>query len=98
MVLALAMAKEGGLRRRRETCDGAALSDETVARLQIWARQRGVQLRHEPGPVPPPLFEADSALLQHALENLISNAIKFTPRGGRSSFAWPPNPMSWFFP
>jgi two-component system, OmpR family, heavy metal sensor histidine kinase CusS len=55
-------------------CELAAM----VELYQALADERGVQLRCEDGP---PL-QADPQLLRRALSNLVSNALKWTPRGG----------------
>jgi signal transduction histidine kinase len=45
------------------------------------ARRRGVELGVDPGQTGP--IQGDRARLAQLIDNLISNAIKFTPEGGR---------------
>lgn len=57
------------------------LLEGVAARFGELARQRRQTLRVEAGPDLPPLL-ADAALIQRLVENLLGNALKFTPDGG----------------
>jgi signal transduction histidine kinase len=58
------------------------LVQDNVQRFQLQAEQQGVELLgHTPESLPPVL--ADIRLIERALVNLIENAIRFTPSGGR---------------
>jgi two-component system OmpR family sensor kinase len=58
------------------------LVQDNVQRFRLLAEQRGVELLcHTPASLPPVL--ADIRLIERALVNLIENAIRFTPSGGR---------------
>lgn len=57
--------------------------------LSSKAAEGGVRLIIEPSTAP--VIVADSARIEHALLNLISNAIKFTTRGGRVTVAAHPH-------
>ena len=50
---------------------------------QIQARKKRIRLQAEFDPDAPDTLEADRSLFQRALQNLVDNAIKFTPEGGR---------------
>lgn len=65
--------------RPRETSPNPVVA-EVVQRFASLARLRGVELTCELGELPP--ARIDARLLERALENLISNAIQFSPRGG----------------
>lgn len=76
----LAMAEAGGLTLNRETVDLAQVLGETAALFSEAARDAGVTLTTATGIVPP--IQADPARLQSVFSNLITNALRHTPRGG----------------
>lgn len=57
--------------------------DHVVSTLQLQATQRKVQLTSEISPQTTPFIEADQALLQQAVYNLVDNAIKYTDANGK---------------
>ncbi|MEY8459586.1 DUF3365 domain-containing protein [Eggerthellaceae bacterium 24-137] len=62
--------------------DMVGLIQATIAPL---ADQKSIALEYRIGEVP--LFVADAEKLRRIVENLMSNAVKFTPEGGRILFA-----------
>jgi PAS domain S-box-containing protein len=64
---------------------------EAVESLRPWADAKGVELSDRP-PVPDLMVMADHQRVVQVLTNLISNAIKFTPKGGRVVAAAAPRP------
>lgn len=56
---------------------------EILRAHQIQARKKRIQLKAEFDPDAPDTLEADRDLFQRALQNLVNNAIKFTPEGGQ---------------
>lgn len=67
----------------------AELVQDVVQKFELRARQSGVAL--ETGVRPElPLVNGDIALMERVLENLIENAIRHTPQGGRVSVSLVP--------
>ncbi len=59
--------------------------ERVVSTLQPQAAQKNITLTLRLPENTMPLVEADSALLEQAMYNLVENAIKYTPQGGRVS-------------
>jgi signal transduction histidine kinase len=71
----------GKLELEPQRLDLARLVGECVEAAQPAAEVRGVELALDESPVP--FVEADGARLGQVVDNLVSNALKFTPEGGR---------------
>lgn len=80
-LLTLARSDAGVIEPRRRDVDLAAVVRGSVERLKPRAREKGVALEASTGGVVTGLYDPD--LLARAVWNLIENAIKFTPGGGR---------------
>jgi len=67
---------------RVEPFSMAELVQDVVMKFQLRAEQAGVTLKAEVTP-DLPLVSGDIALMERVLENLLDNAIRYTPAGGR---------------
>src|SRR6185295_2114973 len=77
----LSMAEAGALALHRETTDIGELVDDSVASFQTQADSAGIALTAETdGELPQ--IEVDPLRIREVLMNLLSNALRFTPRGG----------------
>jgi signal transduction histidine kinase len=74
---------EAGIDLQLEMVPVQDLVERVVSALQLQATQKRVQLVNEFPQETAPLIEADQALLQQALHNLVDNAIKYTDSGGK---------------
>jgi PAS domain S-box-containing protein len=76
---------EAGIDLQLEMVPVQDVIERVVSAMQLQATQKRVALAAELPEEGLPLIEADQALLQQALQNLIDNAIKYTDAGGRVS-------------
>jgi signal transduction histidine kinase/HD-GYP domain-containing protein (c-di-GMP phosphodiesterase class II) len=92
-ILELSQLESGRFRMQREPMSVPELIDETIGLLREAADEKGIVLGSEP--VRRDLIvEADRNLIRRVLLNLGSNAIKFTPEGGRVIFRAQPSERS----
>jgi signal transduction histidine kinase len=82
LLFAARLQAGGGLDLRPAPVDLRALAEDTVASTARQAETAGVEIRLL-GDDELPAVEADAGRLTQVLANLVSNAIKFTPAGGR---------------
>lgn len=83
-ILDLAMIEAGRMTLERNRVDAHALLVSVFNLTRDWARKQNLQLEFH---CPPDIgvMTADERRIKQALFNLMSNAIKFTPEGGRVS-------------
>ncbi|HNT23535.1 MAG TPA: ATP-binding protein [Anaerolineales bacterium] len=74
---------EAGLALQLEAIPIHDIVDRVVGGLQIQASQKQIQMTCEISQNMIPLVEADHALLQQAMHNLVENAVKYTDPGGQ---------------
>lgn len=77
----LSSAEAGMLRLHPEPVDLPALITEIVALFEPEAARHGVSLAAETVPVPP--LDLDPGRVRQVFENLLTNALRHTPEGGR---------------
>jgi len=78
----LSLSEAGMLKLHREPIDLARLLNQIAAGHRAAADEAGVSLIVEAAPDLPTL-ELDPARVRQVVSNLIANALRFTPRGGR---------------
>jgi signal transduction histidine kinase len=78
----LATAEAGALTLHRESVDLAELVTEIVAAYQPRAMDAGIRLEAD-APAALPELEIDPIRIRQVLENLLSNAFRYTASGGR---------------
>jgi signal transduction histidine kinase len=78
----LSLAEAGALKLQREPIDLPALLGEAAASFRAQAEAAGVTVSLEAAP-DLPLLEADPVRLREVAGNLIANALRYTPAGGR---------------
>jgi len=79
-LLFVAQTEAGELALARHPVDLPSLVRECLESLRPWAQEAGIELRQSDEPTP--LFNADPVRLAQLVDNLVSNAIKFSDRGG----------------
>ena len=81
-LLEVSRLESGELVLKHESISVAELVSETVEPLQVLASSRGVSLSTDVAEGLPHL-NGDRSRLAQVLDNLVTNAIKFTPSGGQ---------------
>lgn len=84
--LDLSAVEAGKMTLEEGHVDLDVLVEEIIPMVETRARDAGVTLSHLPAPATPAV-RADARRLRQVVLNLIDNAIKFTPRGGRIDVA-----------
>jgi two-component system sensor histidine kinase BaeS len=85
----LSLSEAGALRLHREPTDLGALLTEVVASHRAAADEAGVRLDLEVSDVPS--IAVDAARIRQVMTNLVANAMRFTPSGGRILVAASPS-------
>ena len=80
-LLFLAQVEAGKLVLDVDALDLGAVASESIETARPEAEAKGITLTLATGPVPP--IAGDRARIAQLLDNLVSNAVKFTPKKGR---------------
>lgn len=78
----LSLAESGRLTLQRESTDVAALIHDVANSFRAQVERAGISLAYDAPTTLPPI-EVDSVRIREVLANLISNAQRYTPQGGR---------------
>jgi two-component system phosphate regulon sensor histidine kinase PhoR len=82
-LLELARAEAGKLELELGPCEPGGLLREAVERTRPYAERVGLQVSLAQEPEPEVAVEADARRIGQVLTNLLANAVKFSPPGGR---------------
>jgi signal transduction histidine kinase len=85
----ISLAETGGLRLHREPTEVGELLNEVVAAFETRAEAAGIALRNDVTPGIPTL-DLDPTRMRQVLGNLVTNALRVTPRGGEIVLAAAP--------
>lgn len=86
-ILSLTRMEAGMLDLCRTWTDFGRLLEERLVAFRLLAEKKRIALHASLRPDPLPLVQADAERLKQVLDNLLDNAIRFTPAGGRVSIA-----------
>lgn len=81
-LLNIARMESGSIEITSAEHDASQLVHEVIKQHRLSANERGITLSFTP-PKAPVLLETDSFIVKEVLANLIGNAIKYTPSGGK---------------
>jgi len=82
-LLQLSLIESRGVEFRDEPVDMCAVTEDIVHRFRGRAEEREVDLELELAASRPVVVTGDRHYLEQAVSNLVDNALKFTPKGGR---------------
>jgi signal transduction histidine kinase len=87
-VLDLAKVEAGRLSLQHGVASAAHTIDAALSLVQPMGEARGIAVQAKPFVETDVLYEGDEDRVRQILVNLLTNALKFTPAGGRVSVVW----------
>jgi len=91
ILMDISEAETGTMRLQRRPVDLSALAEAVVDMYHYVAEEKGVTL-HLTLPAEPITLEIDPERISQSLANLLDNAVKYTPAGGRVALTLIPEP------
>ena len=91
-MLNISRIEAGIVRPQLDQSDLGAIAERVAKRLEPAAVGKGISISVSPAPVDLSV-EGDALMLQEVVENLVSNAIKYTPDGGRITVTVDTDPL-----
>jgi signal transduction histidine kinase len=80
-LLNISRIESGGIKVYRKPCDIRQVAEEVVKELTLTAKDKSIKLNLHI-PKQPVIIKTDSLIVKEVLNNLVGNAIKYTPRRG----------------
>jgi signal transduction histidine kinase/ligand-binding sensor domain-containing protein/DNA-binding response OmpR family regulator len=95
-LLDLAKLEGGGMQAENHLWQAAVILETTANTFAVHAQSKHISFVFDPDDVFVPPFKFDADKLGKIASNLLSNAMKFTPQGGKVEMSWKVAQDNWF--